>query len=95
MFRPGRGADGDQPPNSWQSVFGRAGVGKRVTEPDGSPGEWYLTCSAPEQPDVNWEHPDVWSDFEETLRFWFDRGVDGFRIDVAHSLVKQEGLSNT
>ena len=65
---------------------------ERVTEPDGSPGEWYLHLFAPEQPDVNWEHPDVWSDFEETLRFWFDRGVDGFRIDVAHSLVKQEGL---
>ncbi len=65
---------------------------ERVTEPDGSPGEWYLHLFAPEQPDVNWEHPDVWSDFEETLRFWFDRGVDGFRIDVAHSLIKQEGL---
>ena len=91
VFRPGRGPGGDEPPNSWQSVFGGP-AWERVTEPDGSPGEWYLHLFAPEQPDVNWEHPDVWSDFEETLRFWFDRGVDGFRIDVAHSLVKQEGL---
>jgi alpha-glucosidase len=91
VFRPGRGPDGDEPPNSWQSVFGGP-AWERVTEPDGSPGEWYLHLFAPEQPDVNWEHTDVWSDFEETLRFWFDRGVDGFRIDVAHSLVKQEGL---
>src|SRR6478672_9935962 len=91
VFRPGRGPGRDEPPNSWQSVFGGP-AWERVTEPDGSPGEWYLHLFAPEQPDVNWEHPDVWSDFEETLRFWFDRGVDGFRIDVAHSLIKQEGL---
>jgi alpha-glucosidase len=91
VFRPGRGPNGDEPPNSWQSVFGGP-AWERVTEPDGSPGEWYLHLFAPEQPDVNWEHADVWSDFEETLRFWFDRGVDGFRIDVAHSLIKQEGL---
>ncbi|HET9760161.1 MAG TPA: glycoside hydrolase family 13 protein, partial [Nocardioidaceae bacterium] len=91
VFRPGRGRNGDEPPNSWQSVFGGP-AWERVTEADGSPGEWYLHLFAPEQPDVNWEHADVWSDFEETLRFWFDRGVDGFRIDVAHSLIKQDGL---
>jgi len=91
LFRPGRGADGSEPPNTWQSVFGGS-AWQRVTEPDGSPGEWYLHLFAPEQPDLNWEHPDVVSDFEKTLRFWFDRGVDGFRIDVAHSLVKEPGL---
>jgi alpha-glucosidase len=91
IFRPGRGPGGDQPPNDWASVFGgRAWT--RITEPDGSPGEWYLHLFAPEQPDVNWTNPDVEADFEQTLRFWFDRGVDGFRIDVAHSLVKEEGL---
>ena len=91
IFRPGRGPGGDQPPNDWASVFGgRAWT--RITEPDGSPGEWYLHLFAPEQPDVNWTNPDVEADFEQTLRFWFDRGVDGFRIDVAHSLVKQDGL---
>ncbi len=91
LFRAGRGPDGAEPPNAWQSVFGGP-AWQRVTEPDGSPGEWYLHLFAPEQPDLNWEHPDVRADFEKTLRFWFDRGVDGFRIDVAHSLVKESGL---
>ena len=91
VFRPGRGEDGALPPNSWQSVFGGS-AWRRVSEPDGSPGEWYLHLFAPEQPDLNWDHPDVRADFEATLRFWFDRGVDGFRIDVAHSLVKEAGL---
>ncbi len=91
LFRPGRGTDGAEPPNTWQSVFGGP-AWHRVNEPDGSPGEWYLHLFAPEQPDLNWEHPAVRADFEETLRFWFDRGVDGFRIDVAHSLIKEEGL---
>jgi alpha-glucosidase len=91
LFRPGRGADGGQPPNDWQSVFGGP-AWTRLTEPDGTPGEWYLHLFAPEQPDLDWTHPEVRADFETTLRFWFDRGVDGFRIDVAHSLVKEEGL---
>jgi alpha-glucosidase len=91
VFRPGRGATGEEPPNSWHSVFGGP-AWTRVNEVDGSPGEWYLHLFAPEQPDLNWEHADVRADFVTTLRFWFDRGVDGFRIDVAHSLVKQEGL---
>ena len=91
VFRPGLGDAGELPPNGWQSVFGGS-AWTRVTEADGSAGEWYLHLFAPEQPDVNWDHAEVRADFEETLRFWFDRGVDGFRIDVAHSLVKQEGL---
>ena len=92
MFRPGRGRRRRElPPNDWQSVFGGP-AWERVTEPDGTPGEWYLHLFAPEQPDLNWEHPEVRAEFEETLRFWFDRGVDGFRIDVAHWLVKQDGL---
>jgi alpha-glucosidase len=91
LFRPGRGEDGGQPPNDWQSVFGGP-AWTRVTGTDGRPGEWYLHLFAPEQPDLDWTHPDVRADFEKTLRFWFDRGVDGFRIDVAHSLVKEEGL---
>jgi alpha-glucosidase len=91
IFRPGRGADGEHPPNDWVSTFGgRAWT--RVTEPDGRLGEWYLHLFDPAQPDVNWEHPDVRADFVRTLRFWFDRGVDGFRIDVAHSLIKEPGL---
>ncbi len=91
IFRPGRGDHGDQPPNDWLSVFGGL-AWTRVTEADGRPGEWYLHLFAPEQPDLNWENPDVSAEFEATLRFWFERGVDGFRIDVANALVKQTGL---
>jgi alpha-glucosidase len=91
MFRDGRGAEGELPPNDWQSCFGGS-AWTRVTEPDGTPGQWYLHLFAPEQPDRNWEHVDVRTEYEDTLRFWFDRGADGFRIDVAHSLFKESGL---
>ncbi len=87
VFRSGRGPDGDEPPTNWRSMFG-GGAWTRVTEDDGAPGEWYLHLFAPEQPDLNWAHPEVAGEFEAVLRFWFDRGVDGFRIDVAHGLVK-------
>ncbi|MEU9704015.1 glycoside hydrolase family 13 protein [Streptomyces sp. NPDC047981] len=90
-FRPGRGDHGELPPNDWQSCFGGP-AWTRTTEPDGTPGEWYLHLFAPQQPDWNWEHPQVRDEFESILRFWLDRGVDGFRIDVASLLVKQEGL---
>ena len=91
LFRPGRGPGGEEPPNDWASVA-TSPAWTRVTEPDGRPGEWYLHLFTPEQPDLDWTHPEVRADFEKTLGFWFDRGVDGFRIDVAHSLAKQEGL---
>lgn len=90
-FRPGKGADGELPPNDWESIFGGP-AWTRVTEPDGTPGEWYLHLFAPEQPDFNWEHPAVGDEFRSILRFWLDIGVDGFRIDVAHGLVKAKGL---
>ncbi|MGW1271519.1 glycoside hydrolase family 13 protein [Streptomyces sp. NPDC002491] len=90
-FRPGKGADGELPPNDWESIFGGP-AWTRVTEPDGSPGEWYLHLFAPEQPDFNWDHPAVGDEFRSILRFWLDMGVDGFRIDVAHGLVKAPGL---
>ena len=90
-FRPGRGVDGSLPPNDWSSMFGGP-AWTRVTEPDGSPGDWYLHLYAPEQPDLNWENPEVRAEFEDILRFWLDRGVDGFRIDVADFLVKDTSL---
>jgi alpha-glucosidase len=90
-FRPGKGTRGELPPNDWQSVFGGP-AWNRVTEPDGTPGEWYLHLFAPEQPDFNWDHPAVGDEFRSILRFWLDTGVDGFRIDVAHGLVKAPGL---
>ncbi len=86
-FRPGLGASGEDPPNDWQSMFGGP-AWNRVTEPDGTAGEWYLHLYAPEQPDLNWANPEVRAEFEAILRFWLDRGVDGFRIDVADFLVK-------
>ncbi len=87
VFRDGVGPDGSQPPTDWLSNFGgRAWT--RVAEPDGRPGQWYLHLFDPSQPDLNWQNPKVRADFEGTLRFWLDRGVDGFRVDVAHGLVK-------
>ena len=91
LFRDGRGADGSLPPNNWQSVFGGP-AWTRIHEPDGQPGQWYLHLFAPEQPDLNWADKGVQSEFESVLRFWLDRGVDGFRIDVAHGLVKDSSL---
>ena len=91
MFRDGSGANGSQPPNGWSSVFGGT-AWTRITEADGSPGQWYLHLFDVKQPDLNWENPQVRSEFEDILRFWLDRGVDGFRVDVAHGLVKAEGL---
>lgn len=93
FFRNGRGEGGAEPPNNWPSVFGGP-AWTRVTEADGSPGQWYLHLFAPEQPDLDWSHPDVGDDLDDTLRFWLDLGVDGFRIDVAHGLAKSEGLAD-
>ena len=76
----------DGPPNDWQSVFG----GPAWTQlPD---GQWYLHLFDSSQPDFNWDHPQVREEFLSVLRFWLDRGVDGFRVDVAHGLVKEPGL---
>ena len=91
LFRDGGGPAGELPPNNWKSLFGgRAWT--RVTEPDGTPGQWYLHLFDPKQPDFNWDNAEVRAEFESILRFWLDRGVDGFRVDVAHGLVKEAGL---
>jgi len=87
IFRDGQGPDGALPPSDWDSVFGGS-AWERITEPDGTPGQWYLHLFAPEQPDLNWDNREVRDDFLKTLRFWSDRGVDGFRVDVAHALTK-------
>jgi alpha-glucosidase len=92
-FRPGRGQAGDLPPNNWASIFGGP-AWTRVTEPDGRPGEWYLHLFAPEQPDFNWANAEVRAEFLSVLRFWFDRGVDGIRIDSAAILVKDPLLAD-
>ena len=94
VFRDGTGEHGEEPPNNWLSVFGGPGW-TRVTEADGSPGQWYLHLFDVTQPDFDWTNPEVGDEMESVLRFWLDRGVDGFRIDVAHGLVKAEGLPDT
>lgn len=94
MFREGSGETGELPPNNWESVFGGP-AWTRVTEPDGQPGQWYLHLFDSTQPDFNWENPEIWEMFRGVLRFWLDRGVDGFRVDVAHGLIKEAGLPDT
>jgi alpha-glucosidase len=82
LFRDGHGRGGELPPNDWESLFGGS-----AWAPAGD-GQWYFHCFAAEQPDLNWENEEVREDFRRTVRFWADRGVDGFRIDVAHGLRK-------
>jgi len=91
LFRDGRGETGELPPNNWQSVFGGP-AWTRTTNPDGTGGQWYLHLFDARQPDLDWSNPEVRAEFEDVLRFWLKRGVDGFRVDVAHGLVKAEGL---
>jgi hypothetical protein len=86
VFRPGRGSDGELAPNDWESVFGGP-AWTRVSD-----GSWYLHLFDPHQPDLNWESPEVHAEFLDILRFWLDLGVDGFRVDVAHGMVKAPGL---
>ena len=91
IFRDGRGEHGELPPNNWTSIFhGEAWT--RITEADGTPGQWYLHIFDTTQPDWNWENPKVHALFEDVLRFWLDRGADGFRVDVAHGMAKPAGL---
>nr|WP_245862698.1 glycoside hydrolase family 13 protein [Sanguibacter antarcticus] len=97
LFREGQGENGDLPPNNWKSIFGGP-AWTRVNEraaaaTDGvTDSQWYLHMFDTTQPDLDWEHPEVRAEFEDVLRFWLDRGVDGFRIDVAHGMVKTPGL---
>ncbi|MFE9255270.1 glycoside hydrolase family 13 protein [Streptomyces sp. NPDC006879] len=93
-FVPGRGPGGDLPPNNWHAMFGGP-AWSRVTEADGTPGEWYLHMFTPEQPDLNWRNPAVGALFDQVLRCWLDRGVDGFRIDVAAGLFKHPELPDS
>lgn len=91
LFRDGKGPNGELPPNNWESVFGGQ-AWTRITNPDGTPGQWYLHLFDSTQPDLDWQNPWVREQFRSILRFWLDRGVDGFRVDVAHGLIKVDGL---
>ena len=85
IFRDGKGKDGSEPPTNWKAVFGGS-AWERVAD-----GQWYLHLFDPTQPDLNWENDEVRAEFDDIFRFWLDRGVDGFRVDVAHGLVKDPG----
>jgi len=99
IFRDGTGPNGEHPPSDWVSHFGGS-AWTRVPDGPEEPGErsdhqprrltgqYYLHLFAREQPDLNWDNREVRDDFLHTLRFWSDRGVDGFRVDVAHALAK-------
>jgi alpha-glucosidase len=91
LFRDGKGKNGELPPNNWESVFGGS-MWTRITDPDGTPGQWYLHIFDTSQPDLNWRNPWVREQFHDILRFWLDRGVDGFRVDVAHGMIKDPDL---
>lgn len=90
-FADGRGPGGERPPSNWRSIFGGS-VWERVLEPDGEPGQWYFHLFTPAQPDWNWTNRRVRVMFADVLRFWLDRGVDGFRIDAAGALFKGDIL---
>ena len=85
-FKAGRGENGELPPNNWQSMFGGS-AWTRVED-----GQWYVHLFDSSQPDLNWENPVVREEFENILRFWLDRGVDGFRVDQPHAMAKAQGL---
>jgi len=94
LFRQGRGAHGQEPPNNWVSIFGGP-AWTRVSDLTGreeDADQRYLHMFDSRQPDLNWDLPEIRAAFEGVLRFWLDRGVDGFRVDVAHGMVKQAGL---
>ncbi len=85
-FKDGKGQDGELPPNNWVSMFGGP-AWTRVKD-----GQWYCHLFDSSQPDLNWSNPEVRSEFEKILRFWLDRGVDGFRVDQPHAMAKAAGL---
>ena len=90
-FKDGLGENGELPPNNWVSMFGGP-AWTRVTESDGKPGQWFVHLFDSSQPDLNWANPEVQLEFEKILKFWLDRGVDGFRVDQPHAMAKAEGL---
>ncbi|MCL8027659.1 glycoside hydrolase family 13 protein [Nocardioides bruguierae] len=94
LFRDGTGEGGLEPPNNWESVFGGSAWDRVAEHPDGRDDDpqWYLHLFDSSQPDFDWRNPEVGDMFEGVLRFWLDRGVDGFRVDVAHGLFKEESL---
>lgn len=84
IFRQGKNGGA---PNNWMSFFGGSAWTK-----DEKSGEYYLTSFTPQQCDLNWENPELRADMYDMMRFWMDKGIGGFRIDVVNLLKKPEGL---
>ena len=91
----GRGPTGEAPPNDWRSAFTGSAWSPILAADGTATGWWYLHLFDASQPDVNWNSAEVREEYDRVLRFWFDRGVDGFRIDVSHGLVKAEGYPDS
>jgi alpha-glucosidase len=90
-FKDGLGENGELPPSNWVSMFGGP-AWTRIIEKDGTPGQWFVHLFDSSQPDLNWSNEKVQEAFEEILKFWLDRGVDGFRVDQPHAMAKSQGL---
>jgi alpha-glucosidase len=88
-FKDGQGEGGNEPPNDWKSIFGGP-AWTRTQNPDGTPGQWYFNLFDSSQPDLNWKNEEVLIQFDEILRFWFDRGVDGCRLDAVSAIGKDD-----
>jgi alpha-glucosidase len=88
-FKDGRGDGGEQPPNDWKSIFGGP-AWTQTFDSEGTPGQWYLNLFDSSQPDLNWKNEEVLRQFDDILRFWFDRGVDGFRLDAVAAIGKDD-----
>jgi alpha-glucosidase len=88
-FKDGQGEGGNQPPNDWKSIFGGP-AWTRTQNLDGTPGQWYFNLFDSGQPDLNWKNEEVLAHFDEIFRFWFDRGIDGFRLDAVSAIGKDD-----
>ncbi len=88
-FKDGRGKDGSEPPNDWKSIFGGP-AWTRTQNPDGTPGQWYFHLFDSSQPDLNLKNREVLNQFDDILRFWFDQGIDGCRLDAVSAIGKDQ-----
>jgi len=88
-FKDGQGEGGNEPPNDWKSIFGGP-AWTRSKNLDGTPGQWYFHLFDSSQPDLNWKNEEVLIQFDDILRFWFDRGVDGCRLDAVSAIGKDD-----
>jgi alpha-glucosidase len=88
-FKDGKGGSGEEPPNDWKTIFGGS-AWTRTQNLDGTPGQWYFHLFDSSQPDLNWKNEEVLKRFDDILRFWFDRGVDGLRLDAVSGIGKDD-----